>query len=114
MPAPVVLEPEDDASFGGVSAIIRLAWGSEHTLGPDECFLLTVSYAQNGARVELPTCLRDTQWWVDEGLYLQADQETGRAYHWKVRVAREEIDQDGNVNYVPLGPASQERTFYWQ
>ncbi len=114
VPAPVLLEPEDGASFAGADAIIRLAWQGDHTLGSDECYLLTVSYAQNGARVELPMCLRDTQWWLDEGLYLQADQESDRAYHWKVHVAREETLEDGSVGYVPLGPASQERTLYWR
>jgi hypothetical protein len=59
-------------------------------------------------------CLQETQWWVDDGLYLQADQETDRADHWRVRVVREESDEDGNVSYVPLGPASQERTFHWR
>ena len=113
VPAPALLEPEDGTSFGGVSAIIRLAWQSNHTLGSDECFLLTVSYVQDGSEVGLPMCLQETQWWVDEGLYLQADQETDRAYHWRVGVVREEIDEDGNVSYVSLGSASQERTFYW-
>ena len=101
-------------SFGGEDAIIRLAWQGSHTLAPDECFLLTVGYVQNGAQVELPMCLRDTQWWVDAGLYLQADQETDRAYHWWVRVVREEIDENGEATYVPLGPPSPERTFYWR
>ena len=80
VPAPVALVPEDGVSFGGEDAIIRLAWQGSRALAPDECFLLTVGYVQNGARVELPMCLRDTQWWVDEGLYLQADQETDRVW----------------------------------
>ena len=114
VPAPVLLSPEDGASFSGTNAIIRLAWQSNHTLGSDECFLLTVSYVQNGSNVGLPMCLQETQWWADDGLYLQPDQETDRAYHWRVRVVREEIDEDGNVSYVPLGPVSQERTFHWR
>jgi hypothetical protein len=114
VPAPVALVPEDGVSFGGEDAIIQLAWQSNHTLAPEECFLLTVGYVQNGARVELSMCLRDTQWWVDRGLYLQADQETDRAYHWWVRVAREETDENGEATYVPLGPPSPERTFYWR
>jgi hypothetical protein len=113
VPAPVPLDPEDGSSYGQ-GAVFRLTWQSNHTLKPDECFLLIVSYAQNGSSVELPLCLQATQWWVDDGLYLQADQETGRAYHWKVLVVREETGEDGNPSYVPLGPASQERTFYWR
>jgi hypothetical protein len=51
---------------------------------------------------------------VDDGLYLQADQETGRAYNWSVRVVRKEVDEDGSTSYVPLGPPSEEWTFYWR
>jgi len=107
------LEPEDGSSFGAGS-IFRILWQSYHVLGPDECFLLTVSYVQSQADVELAMCLQETQWWVDEALYLRADQETGRAYHWWVAVVRQEIDSEGNLTYVPLGPPSEEQTFYWR
>jgi RNA polymerase subunit RPABC4/transcription elongation factor Spt4 len=113
VPAPVLREPEDGSTYGS-NAIIRLAWQSGHTLKTDECFLLTVSYVRNGSQVDLPMCVQEAQWWVDEALYLQADQETGRAYHWQVAVARREVDEDGNVSYVPLGPASPRWTFYWR
>jgi hypothetical protein len=112
--APILVGPEDGATFGGADAVIRLAWQSNHTLKSGECFLLIVRYVGSGSEVELPVCLQETQWWVDDGLYLQADQETDRAYHWRVLVAREEIDEEGNVSYVPLGPASREWTFYWR
>lgn len=111
--APVLLEPEDRAPFQE-SDILRLAWQSNHTLKADECFLLTVRYVQDGSEVRLAMCLKEPEWWVDDGLYLQADQETDRAYHWSVLVARKEIDEDGSESYVPLSPASQERTFYWR
>ena len=101
-------------SFGGANAVIRLAWQSTLPLASDQCFLLTVGYVRGGSPVELAMCLRGTQWWADSGLYLQADQETGREYRWWVRVVREEIDEDGNTSYVPLGPPSPERTFYWR
>lgn len=112
VPAPIPLEPEDGSSYGE-NSIFRILWQSYHVLGPDECFLLTVSYVRNQAEVELSMCVQETQWWVDDSLYLQADQETGRAYHWWVTVVRKEIDGEGNVNYVPLGPACDEQTFYW-
>jgi len=111
--APAPLTPEDGSSYGE-GAIIRLAWQSFYTLSPDECYLLTVSYVQGGARVDLPVCVQETQWWVDDGLYLQADQETGRAYHWSVRVVRKDVNEDGSVSYVSLGPSSEEWTFYWR
>ena len=114
VPAPVLLVPEDGVSFTGANAVIRLAWQGTLPLAAGQCFLLTVGYVRGGSPVELAMCLRDTQWWADSGLYLQADQETGREYRWWVRVAREELDESGNTRYVPLGPASSERTFYWR
>lgn len=111
--APILLGPEDGSSFGGAGAIIHLAWQSAHALRPGECFLVTLSYLQEGAEVELGLCVREPQLWVRDNLYLQADQETGRAYHWSVAVALEETDGDGNLSYITLGPASEERTFYW-
>lgn len=111
--APVLLAPEDESTQAGEDAIIELAWQSSHTLRSDECFLLTVSYVANGFVVEIPKCLQESQWWADAGLYLQADQETGRAYHWKVLVAQKEVDEAGNESYVPLSPESTEWTFYW-
>ncbi len=113
VPAPVPLEPEDGSSFGEGS-IFRILWQSYHVLGPDECFLLTVRYVQNRSEVELSMCLQETQWWVDEALYLRADQETARAYHWRVAVVRQEIDSEGNLSFVPLGPPCEEQTFYWR
>ena len=108
-----MLEPEDESSYGR-DAIFRLAWQSEYTLKPGECFLLTVGYVQNGSEVELDMCMQDRQWWVNDGLYLQADQETGRAYQWWVTVVREETGDDGNVSYIPMGPSSEKWTFYWR
>jgi hypothetical protein len=111
--APAPLAPEDESSYGA-GAIIRVAWQSFHSLATDECYLLTVSYVRGGASVDLPVCVQETQWWVDDALYLQADQETERAYHWSVRVVRREVDEDGSVSYLPLGPPSEEWTFYWR
>ena len=113
VPPPVLRGPEDGSTYG-TNAIIRLAWQSNHTLKPDECYLLTVSYVKDGAPVDLTMCMQEPQWWVDDGLYLQADQETNRAYHWKVVVARKQVAEDGTIHYSPLGPASQEWTFYWR
>ncbi|MFN2187068.1 MAG: double zinc ribbon domain-containing protein [Anaerolineae bacterium] len=113
VPAPVLLAPEDGSTYGA-NAIIRLAWRSAHTLKTDECYLLTVSYVQDGSEVGLTMCMQETQWWVDDGLYLQADQETDRAYQWQVAVARQTVAEDGTTRYAPLGPASQEWTFYWR
>ena len=110
---PVLVEPKDGAPFSG-GDIFKLAWQSSHTLKPDECYLLTIRYTMGGENVSLPVCVQEPYWWVDKGLYLQADQETGRSYHWSVRVAQKERDAGGNETYVPLSPASEEWVFYWK
>ncbi len=108
------MEPEDGAPFDGEDADFRLAWRSSYTLRPDECYLITVRYTHEGAEVNLPVCVQETYWWVDKGLYLQADQETDRLYYWSVRIARRGTDDDGDEVFVPLSPPSEEWTFYWR
>jgi len=110
---PAPQEPEDGAPFGAKDTF-RLSWRSSHTLTPDECFLVTVRYIHNVAEVRLPICVQATYWWVDDALYLQADQETGRVYYWSVSVVRKETDADGKESFVPLGPSSEEWSFYWR
>jgi hypothetical protein len=110
---PTPLEPEDGVPFGE-GANFRLAWRSSHTLKPDECYLVTLRYTHSGSEVQLPVCVQETYWWVDDALYLQADQETDRVYYWSVRVVRKEIDEERNETYVPLGPPSEELSFYWR
>jgi hypothetical protein len=51
---------------------------------------------------------------MDKALYLQADQETDRAYYWTVQVVRKGIDGDGEESFVPLSMPSAERSFYWR
>jgi hypothetical protein len=109
----VPVEPEDRAPFGE-SDIFRLAWRSSHTLNPDECYLVEVRYTRDGGEVKVPACVQQTYWWVDRALYGQADQNTGRVYYWTVRLAQKQTDASGNETFVPLGPASEEWSFYWR
>jgi hypothetical protein len=111
---PTVLLPEDGTVFNGAGTSIELAWTSNHILSPDEYFEVTLRYTQQGARVELPVYVQSASWFVDEALYLAADQETDRIYHWSVRLVRKTTDADGNVEYVPLSGSSPERSFYWR
>jgi hypothetical protein len=111
---PTVLRPEDEAVFGGAEASIELAWTTSHILAPDEYFEVTLRYTQQGARVELPVYVQSASWFVDEALYLAADQETDRVYYWWVRLVRKTTGEDGNMEYVPLSGTSVERSFYWR
>ena len=110
---PILVEPEEGVPFAE-NDIFKVAWRSSHTLKPDECYLVTIRYTHQGAEVRLPVCVQETFWWVDHALYLQADQETDRVYYWSVRVVRKETDADGNEAFAPLGPPSEEWSFYWR
>jgi hypothetical protein len=112
---PALVRPEDGALFAEETAKIELAWTSNHTLKPDECFQVNMRWTEQGAEVlESPVCIQSTSWFVTSLLYLRADLETERAYYWSVRLAREEINAEGSRSFVPLSPASEERFFYWK
>jgi hypothetical protein len=105
--------PEDGAPHGEDDKI-RMAWVSNYTLSPNEFFEILIRYTHDGNEITLPVRVQATFWFVDEGLYLQADQETGRAYVWGVRVVRQTKDAEGNDAYLPLSPLSEEWVFYWR
>jgi hypothetical protein len=114
MAPPTPLEPEDGAPFSGETANFRLAWRSGYTLRPNEYYEVQVRYVNQGANVVLPVRVQQTYWWVDKALYLQADQETNRAYHWTVRLVRKGTDSEGNEVWLPFSPASEEWSFFWR
>ncbi len=111
---PTLDKPEDGAVFNGAEANIELGWSSTHTLAPDECFLIGLRWTENGSPAGIQVCVQRTSWFVDAGLYLRADQETERVYYWSVSLARKTTDADGNAQYTPLSPASEERSFFWK
>lgn len=111
--APTLVQPEDRAPFNGPEALIELAWQSDHTLAADEFYEATVRYTQMGAEVRLPVRVQTPSWFVDRSLLGAADQQTGRAYHWSVRIVREVTGADGEVSYLPISLRSVEWTFYW-
>ena len=110
---PTLMEPVDGSPFGQ-NDIFRLAWGSGHTLKPDEFFELTVRWTEGGAPASSPYYLQQTFWFVDDGLYLRADQETDRVYYWSVRLVRKGTDSEGNEVYVALSSSSEEWSFFWR
>jgi hypothetical protein len=58
--------------------------------------------------------MQTTSWFVNELLWLRADQETGRLYDWQVYLARKKTGDDGQETLVPISPPSRERSFYWK
>ena len=100
--------------INGEKAYIKLAWTSGYTLKPDEYYEVVLRYTHRGAPEALPVRVQGTSWFVDEDLYLQADQETEFIYYWSVRLVRKVVDAEGKETYLPLSPASEERSFYWK
>lgn len=90
-----------------------MGWTSTYTLKPGDFFEVSVRYTHLGVEETLPYYRQETFWYV-QGIYLKADQETGRLYHWSVRVVREGTGTGGKAVYVPLSPASQEWAFSWK
>jgi hypothetical protein len=105
--------PESGDAFNGANAYIRLGWRSNHTLADDEYFEVRLEYVSGRTETILPVYVQQTHWFVDKALHLQADQETGREYSWSVRVVRKVAGVEGSDVLTPLGPSSQEWTFYW-
>jgi hypothetical protein len=109
---PTLTEPENKVSFGE-NDIFQLAWQSSHPLKPDECYLVTVRYTRQGNPEATQVCVQTPYWYVDKGIYNLADQETGRAYYWSVRLAHKATDASGQETFTPFSPPSEERVFYW-
>ena len=104
--------PENGTTF--TDPTILMSWTTSYTLDPDQFFEIALRYTHGGAEVALTYYVLTWQSYVDEDLYLQADQETNRAYHWQVRTVLRGTDAAGKTTYIPLSPKSEERVFYWK
>lgn len=91
-----------------------MSWTTNYSLGPNQFFEIALRYTHSGAEVVVPTYVQTWQWFVDPALYLQADQETNRAYYWHVRTVLRSTDAAGKTTYIPLSPTSEERVFFWK
>lgn len=111
--SPVLIEPENGSPHGQDDTF-RLGWQSSYTLKPGECYLVAVRYTHQGNTEVTQVCVQEAYWYVDKGLYGKADQETGRAYYWNVRLARKAVDAEGKETFTPFSAPSEEWVFYWQ
>jgi RNA polymerase subunit RPABC4/transcription elongation factor Spt4 len=111
---PSAIGPEDGVSFSGTNAVVRLAWQSPYSLARDECFLVDLRWTEGGAPAHNEACVEQAYWYVDDLLYLRADQETDRIYYWTVRLALRQTDSEGSTTFVPFSPPSEERSFHWR
>jgi hypothetical protein len=104
--------PEEGTTYSGET--IKMSWTTEYSLEPDQFFEITLLYTHEGVETPLPIYVQTWQWFVDKDLHLKADQETNRAYRWKVRAVQQGTDAAGTTIYVPLSLESEERVFYWR
>lgn len=111
---PVLTGPEDGGVFRGGTAAIGLTWQSSHTLQADEYYLVSLRYTHEGAEARVPVYVQAAEWFVDDALYLEADQETERLYRWTVRIVRRQSGTGSGAEYAPISPVSEERSFYWR
>ena len=110
---PVLVEPESGSTHSP-DATFRLGWTASNTLKSDECFLITIRWTQEGNAAAMPICVQEPYWYVQkDALYGKADQQTGRAYYWSVRLARKGVGADGKETYIPFSSHSAEWVFYW-
>lgn len=117
LPAPVLLNPGDNASYGGENAIIELVWqplpmgipeGSEYVVhigvqvGPNDQadWRLTEAVGYN------------TDFSVPRWLLGQALQEYGHTYLWYIQVAN--VTRNGDqIKINPISKPSELRRFHW-
>jgi len=111
--APVLRQPKDGTSYQN-KLQIKLSWTASFTLGSDQFFEIAMRFTQQGTEVVRAYIVQDREWTVDTALYLLADADTNRAYHWRVRAVQRSWDPAGKAFYIPASYPSDEWVFYWE
>jgi len=114
--APELLGPPDEQIFVGRNQLVVLAWQPAGVLEADEWYAVRLSWEENGVFAQRGgDNVREPAWRVPaDAVFLEADQDTGRAYRWVVYVERVTVGADGQRVGESLSPPSEARTFYWQ
>ena len=111
--APQLLAPEDEATFEGPDAEIRLEWQALDTLGPGDYYVVITDYPHEGET------WRDWQWTKETHLIVPRylyDLFTGsRRAEWRVAVWRRTgTKPDGTPDGTPVGEDSAVWAYTWQ
>ncbi len=110
--APVLKDPGDGASYNGGDALVELSWGPVEGVGPEDQYLVVVTWVEQGAPMEHRWRTTATGTRVPPWLWGKADQ-PARKYTWSVQVVRVTTDGKGGEQVIPLSPPSPTRVFYW-
>ncbi len=108
---PLLLKPEQGASYGSSSDTIELAWRASETLAPDQCFQVRVRYIQNGSEASQSVCVQTSTWFLPTESFLGLADQPAREYFWSVRVVQVGQGEQGQQVLVPAGPYGEERMF---
>jgi hypothetical protein len=106
-------QPEDGTTYQN-KLQIKLMWSASFTLGLDQFFEVTLRYTHQGTETLRTYTVQEMEWTVDTALYQQADADTNRAYHWRVRAVQRSWDSAGTAFYVPVSYPSDEWVLYWK
>jgi hypothetical protein len=108
--APQLVAPEDEATFVGPDAEIRLEWTSVGVLEADEYYMVITEYPHDG------DTWHDWQWTEDTHLvvpgYLYDEYTGARRAEWRV-VAWRGTPTSPDAG-VPVGQESSVRAYTWQ
>jgi photosystem II stability/assembly factor-like uncharacterized protein/tetratricopeptide (TPR) repeat protein len=104
--------PENNAVFRGASPLPRLEWQPVTQLGPDEYYLVKLSFQEQGRPALFTWRLTQPGWPIPVELFHRADP-PARRFEWQVEVVK--IPPGGtNLDAIPSGPASPIWNFSWE
>jgi len=112
---PVLLNPGNELRFDGEKAQIELKWEAIQGMptGADFGYQVVIRWTEQGVPQEYsPPSTPLTAMPFPGWLWGRADQPL-RRYEWFVRVVRLTTDGQGGEIFIPLSPASETRSFYW-
>ncbi len=117
-PAPELVAPDDKAAFTGKSSVPRLEWKPVGALGPDDQYVVTLEFQENGKTIsttifgEVPGS--ETFWNVAPEFLDRVDA-SNPVFRWWVVVSHIATDAEGEEEDegVDVSPVSGTRTFKW-
>ena len=106
--APALLYPYERAVFHGEKAQILMNWAAATLLGPDEWYVLTLAYLEDGERHAMLTVRsKGTSWRMPQTEYRY--QSSFHTIEWRVTVVRETFAGE----LIGISPPSDPGLFHW-
>lgn len=111
---PVLLEPEDGATFNTPSIPV-ISWQSlKTTLAEDELYFITIIFQHQGETWTDEAWTQETTWSFEKHYYLLDISSDGR-FVWSVKLLRKTgEDEKGIPTGLDLSHSSEERVLFWR